>query len=104
MTLIFGDSHFWIETFTLPRASLAGTTREDTNFTLTRAGHYLFACTSVDADLIPGNIDDVFAIAINTDDSELVPGQLLTEIRLSKFNSAGVARVFGGRLLVIMRN
>jgi len=103
MTKIIDAVDYWIEMFTVPRASVPGTTRVDTNFTLEKAGRYLVALTTVDADLIPGNINDVFAIATNTDDSEMIYGQALSVIRVSVFNSAGVARTMGAKVIVYLR-
>jgi len=103
LTLVFDLGDFWIEVFEIARSLLVGNEIISTNFTLTKPGRFLSAITAVDAALPSGSADDIHAFGTNTDDSELVYGQAMTVIRMTRVNSAGANRTFGSRIMILMR-
>ena len=103
MTLVFDLGDFWIEVFEIARSTLIASEIIPTNFTLTKPGRYLSVINSVDFSGPAGSANDLFSYATNTDDTELIYGQALTEIRLTRYNTVASNRTFGARMIVLMR-
>lgn len=103
MTIVAQGNNWWIESFVVPRASIAANAERITDHTLERAGVFLGGNASEDH-----NIDPILVIGLdlalrNTDDSQLLIGQNITAVRSAFSNDGGAAKIVGEMILVFMR-
>jgi len=103
MTLIAQGNNWWIESFTVARASIATVTIRETTHPLERAGVFLGANATMDHDLAIGEANAINLCIRNTNDSELTIGQNITALESVVSNAEGGARIVGEHVLIFMR-
>jgi len=94
MTLIAQGSNWWIESFTVTRASIANQAERVSTHTLERQGVFLGASATQDHDIAAAAVTGLVLVIRNTDDSQLVIGM----------NDSGAAAIVGEIVLVFMRS
>jgi len=104
MTLIFSKGNiFWIESFTVTRASIADQAERVTTHTLERAGQLLGASVSMDHDIAASAVTGLCVVLRATDDSQLVIGEDITALESVFMNDSGAAAIVGETVLIFMR-
>jgi len=103
MTLIYDTVDFWIESFHVPRASLANNTRVITVFTLKKAGRFIGCSTTMDADLAGGIIGNINTTVVKNGGTTLNYGDAISQIQTIHSNSSGITSIIGVHVLVFMR-
>lgn len=103
MTLIAQGSGWWIESFTVTRASIANQAERVTTHTLTRAGVFLGACATMDHDIAAAAVTGLTLVIRATDNSQLVIGEEIIALETVFMNDSGAAAIVGEIVLVIMR-
>jgi len=104
MTLIFSRGNiFWIESFTVTRASIANQAERVSVHTLERAGQLLGACATMDHDLAASAVTGLSLVLRATDDSQLVIGEDITALESVFMNDSGAAAIVGQTVLIFMR-
>jgi len=103
MVLIYSVGNlFWIETFTVPRTSVADSTVLVTAHTLERGGIFLGGTITLDH-AVTNNAGACSAAIRNSDDSVLAIGQDLTAFESSLASDSGSAVVMGAQITIFMR-
>jgi len=104
MTLIFSVGNtFWIEAFTVTRASIANQAERVSTHTLSRSGVLLGACATQDHDIAASAVTGLNLVLRATDDSQLVIGEEITALESVFMNDSGAAAIVGETVLVLMR-
>jgi len=104
MTLIFSRGNiFWIESFTVTRASIANQAERVTTHTLERAGQFLGAVATPDHDIAASLVTGLHLVIRAADDSQLVIGENITSLETVFMNDSGAAAIVGETVLVFMR-
>jgi len=102
MTLIFSNSELWIESFFVSD-SVPATAVTVNDFTLKNAGRFVGVSCS------PGNnlgasIAPFTSVSVRkTDDTPLVYGDAISQIRVARQNRNAIAQVIGAHVLVFIR-
>jgi len=106
MTIIFqkGDL-FWIESLVHPRTAVSGTTEINADLTLERPGTFLGCNLAMD---VPTSVVGAEQVLINmamrnTDNSELLIGDIITGVRLRVSNQNAGEEIIGAKVIVFMR-
>jgi len=104
MTLIYSVGNvFWIESFTVTRASIADQAERVSVHTLERQGQLLGACATMDHDIAASAVTGLNLVLRATDDSQLVIGEDITALESVFMNDSGAAAVVGETVLIFMR-
>jgi len=104
LTLIFSKGNiFWIESFTVTRASINNNAERVTTHTLERAGQLLGACATQDHDIAASAASGLTLVLRATDDSQLVIGEDITALESVFMNDSGSAAIVGETVLIFMR-
>lgn len=104
MTLIYSVGNiFWIESFTVPRASIGNQAERVTAHTLERSGQLLGAVATPDHDIAASAVTGLELVVRSLDDSELVIGESITGIETVFMNDSGAAAIVGETVIVFMR-
>jgi len=104
MTLIFSQGNtFWIESFTVTRASIADQAERVSTHTLARSGILLGACATQDHDIAAAAVTGLVLVLRATDDSQLVIGEDISALETVFMNDSGAAAIVGETVLVFMR-
>ena len=103
MVLIAQGAGWWIESFTVARASINDQAERVTTHTLTRSGVFLGASATQDHDISVANVTGLCLVLRATDDSQLVIGEKITALESVFMNDSGGARVVGETILIFMR-
>jgi len=104
MTLIFSIGNmFWIESFTVTRASIADQAERVSTHTLARQGQLLGACATMDHDIAATLVTGLNLVLRATDDSQLVIGEDIIAVESVFMNDSGAAAIVGETVLVFMR-
>jgi len=104
MTLIAQGANWWIESFTVTRASIANQAERVSTHTLERQGVFLGASATQDHDIAAAAVTGLVLVIRNTDDSQLVIGQDLVALETVFMNDSGAAAIVGEIVLVFMRS
>jgi len=104
MTLIAQGTNWWIESFTVTRASIADQAERVTAHTLNRAGVFLGASVSMDHDIAASAVTGLQVVIRALDDSQLVIGEDITGVESVFMNDSGAAAIVGQVVLVFMRS
>jgi len=103
MVLIAQGQGWWIESFTVTRASIANQAERVTTHTLTRSGVFLGASATMDHDIAASLVTGLNLVIRATDDSQLVIGEDITALETVFMNDSGAAAIVGEIVLVFMR-
>jgi len=104
MTLIYSLGNiFWIESFTVTRASIADQAERVSTHTLERQGQLLGACATMDHDIAATLVTGLNLVLRATDDSQLVIGENIIAVESVFMNDSGAAAIVGETVLVFMR-
>jgi len=104
MTLIYSVGNvFWIESFTVTRASIANQAERVSTHTLERQGQLLGAAATMDHDLAASAVTGLSLVLRATDDSQLVIGESITALESVFMNDSGAAAIVGETVLIFMR-
>jgi len=104
MAIVAQGIGWWIESFDVARASIASNGERTTNHTLERAGVFIGGCATEDHDIDSNLVIGLDLALRNTDTTQLVIGQNLTEIQSVFFNDGGAAKIVGEHVLVFLRS
>lgn len=104
MTLIAQGTNWWIESFTVPRASIANQAERTTTHILERAGVFLGASATQDHDIAASLVTGLVLVVRAIDDSQLVIGENITALETVFMNDSGAAAIVGEIVLVFMRS
>jgi len=104
MVLIAQGNNWWIESFTVTRASIADQAERVTAHTLERAGVLLGACATMDHDIAATLVTGLCLVLRNTNDSQLVIGSSITALESVFMNDSGAAAIVGETVLIFMRS
>jgi len=96
-------NNWYIESFTVTRASIANAAERVTTHTLERAGILIAASATQDHDIAPADVTGLCLVLRATDDSQLVIGENITALESVFMNDSGGARVVGETVLIILR-
>jgi len=103
MTLIAQGSNWWIESFTVTRASIANQAERVTAHTLERAGIFLGGSATQDHDIAASLVTGLCLVLRSLDDSQLVIGESITGVESVFMNDSGAAAIVGETVLIFMR-
>jgi len=104
MTLVYSlGNTFWIESFTVTRASIADQAERVTAHTLEKSGQLIGACATMDHDIAATLVTGLNLVLRTTDDSQLVIGEKITALESVFMNDSGAAAIVGETVLVFMR-
>ena len=103
MPLVAQGSGWWIESFTVTRASINDQAERVTTHTLERPGILIGASATQDHDIAPTAVTGLCLVLRATDDSQLVIGELITALESVFMNDSGGAAIVGETIMVIMR-
>jgi len=103
MVLIFQSGNFWIESFSVARASIADQAERVTAHTLERAGVFLGVSATMDHDIAAAAVTGLCLVARRTNDAALVIGQNITALETVFMNDSGAAAIVGEQVLIFMR-
>ena len=103
MVLIAQGAGWWIESFTVTRASINDQAERVTTHTLTRAGVLIGASATQDHDIAASAVTGLCLVLRATDDSQLVIGEKITALESVFMNDSGGARIVGETVLIFMR-
>jgi len=104
MVIIFNiGNSFWIESFTVTRASIADQAERVTAHTLERSGQLLGAAATMDHDIAAAAVTGLCLVLRATDDSQLVIGESITALESVFMNDSGAAAIVGETVLIFMR-
>jgi len=104
MVLVLQGQNWWIEVFTVTRASIANQAERVTTHTLNRSGVFLGACGTMDHDIAASLVTGLNLVVRSTDDSQLVIGEDVTAIESVFMNDSGAAAIVGEIVVVFMRS
>ena len=102
--IIAQGANWWIESFTVTRASIANQAERVSTHTLERQGVFLGATATPDHDIAAADVTGLELVVRNTDDSQLVIGQNLIALETVFMNDSGGARIVGEIVLIFMRS
>ena len=103
MTLVAQGAGWWIESFTVTRASINDQAERVTTHTLTRGGVFLGGCATQDHDIAATDVTGLCLVLRSTDDSQLVIGEKITALESVFMNDSGGSRIVGETILIFMR-
>jgi len=103
MTLVYDGTNFWIESFTVTRASIADNAERVSTHTLERSGFLLGAAATQDHDIAATAVAGLVLVLRATDDSQLVIGERITALESVFMNESGAAAIVGETVIVFMR-
>ncbi len=103
MAIVAQGNNWWIESFTVTRASIADQAERVTTHTLERSGVFLGGSVSQDHDIAANLVTGLCVVMRATDDSQLVIGENITALESVFMNDSGGAAIVGEIVLVIMR-
>jgi len=103
LTLIAQGNGWWIESFTVTRASIANQAERVSTHTLDRAGVLIGASATQDHDIAASAITGLCLVLRATDDSQLVIGENITALETVFMNDSGAAAIVGETVMIIMR-
>jgi len=104
MPVVAQGNNWWIESFTVTRASIADQAERVSTHTLERSGVLIAASATQDHDIAASNVTGLCLVLRATDDSQLVIGENITALESVFMNDSGGARVVGETVLIIMRS
>jgi len=93
MTLIAQGNNWWIESFTVTRASIANQAERVTTHTLERGGIFLGAAATMDHDIAASLVTGLCLVVRATDDSQLVIGETISALETVFMNDSGAAAI-----------
>jgi len=94
---------FWIEVFTVTRASIADQAERVTTHTLEKSGQFLSACATPDHDIAASAVTGLELVVRASDDSQLIIGESITALESVFMNDSGAAAIVGEIVIVFMR-
>jgi len=104
MTLIYQlGNTFWIESFSVTRASIANQAERVTTHTLERSGRVMGVSVSMDHDLEANLVTGLSLVLRATDNTQIVIGEQVTALESVFMNDSGAAVIVGENILVFMR-
>ena len=103
MVLIAQGAGWWIESFTVTRASINNAAERVSTHTLTRAGVLIGASATQDHDIAASAVTGLCLVLRSTDDSQLVIGEKITALESVFMNDSGSAAIVGETILIFMR-
>jgi len=103
LTLVAQGSNWWIESFTVTRASIADQAERVTTHTLARQGVLLCALATPDHDIVATAVTGLHLVIRAADDSQLVIGEEITSLETVFMNDSGAAAIVGEIVFVLMR-
>jgi len=103
LTIVAQGSNWWIESFTVTRASIADQAERVSTHTLGRAGVLLAASATQDHDIAPTAVTGLCLVLRATDDTQLVIGENITALESVFMNDSGAAAIVGETVLIILR-
>jgi len=104
MPVVAQGQNWWIESFTVTRASIADQAERVTTHTLERAGVLIAAAATQDHDIAANLVTGLVLVLRATDDSQLVIGENITALESVFMNDSGAAAVVGETVLIILRS
>jgi len=103
MTKVFDVGDFWIETFNFDRVNLINASQTD-DVTLDKPGRIVGISASIDSDETPpADARNLSVLCKQTDDSEISYGDALTQLRIYRANSSGMATDVGAHIIVFLK-
>jgi len=103
MPVVAQGNNWWIESFTVTRASIADQAERVSTHTLGRPGRLVAASATQDHDIAATAVTGLCLVLRATDDSQLVIGELITALESVFMNDSGAAAVVGETVLIILR-
>jgi len=103
MVVVAQGNNWWIESFTVTRASIADQAERVSTHTLGRPGVLIGASATQDHDIAPASVTGLCLVLRATDDSQLVIGENITALESVFMNDSGAAAVVGETILIILR-
>jgi len=103
MPVVAQGSNWWIESFTVTRASIADQAERVSTHTLERAGILIGASATQDHDIAASAVTGLVLVLRATDDSQLVIGENITALETVFMNDSGAAAIVGETVLIILR-
>jgi len=104
MVLVYSIGNtFWIEVFTVTRASIADQAERVSTHTLEREGILLGAVATMDHDIAATLVTGLNLVVRATDDSQLVIGERISAVETVFMNDSGAAAIVGEIVIVLMR-
>jgi len=104
MTLVCQGTNWWIESFTVTRASIANQAERVSTHTLERGGILLAASATQDHDIAASLVTGLCLVLRATDDSQLVIGEKISALESVFMNDSGAAAIVGETVLIIVRS
>jgi len=103
MPVVAQGNNWWIESFTITRASIADQAERVSTHTLERAGVLIGASATQDHDIAASAVTGLCLVLRATDDSQLVIGENITALETVFMNDSGAAAIVGETVMIIMR-
>jgi len=103
MTIISGDADHWIEYFHVARSSVTSGSRRNTDHTLTKAGRFIGGSITQDSEEPGGFIGLIGVSLLKTNNTQLVYGDLVTQVRSICSNGNASTQDPGEHVLIFMR-
>jgi len=103
MTIVAQGTGWWIESFTVTRASIADQAERVSTHTLERPGVLIGASATQDHDIAVASVTGLVLVLRATDDSQLVIGENIIALESVFMNDSGAAAIVGETVLIILR-
>jgi len=103
VVLVAQGNNWWIESFTVTRASIANQAERVSTHTLERGGVLLGASATMDHDIAASLVTGLCLVLRATDDSQLVIGESVSALESVFMNDSGAAAIVGETVMVILR-
>jgi len=103
MPVVAQGQNWWIESFTVTRASIADQAERVSTHTLQRPGVLIGASATQDHDIAASLVTGLCLVLRATDDTQLVIGENITALESVFMNDSGAAKIVGETVLIILR-
>jgi len=103
MSIVAQGANWWIESFTVTRASILSNSERETTHTLERPGVFLGGSATMDHDIAANSVTGLNLVLRNTDNSQLVIGSNITAVESVFMNDGASARIVGEIVLIFLR-